>query len=65
MPAMKGHSGCQKRFKLTATGKLKHKATGRRHNFSAKSHRRKRALRKDRIVKKSDFFRLSLLTVHL
>ncbi len=62
---MKGHSGSQKRFKVTATGKLMHKATGRRHNFSSKSHRRKRALRKDRTVKKSDFFRLSLLTIHL
>lgn len=62
---MKGHSGSQKRFKRTATGKLLHKATGRRHNFSAKSTRRKRALRKDRLVKRADFPRLSLLTIHL
>ncbi|MCX8111809.1 MAG: 50S ribosomal protein L35 [Bacteroidia bacterium] len=62
---MKGHSGSQKRFKITATGKIMHKATGRRHNFSSKSHRRKRALRKDRLVKPSDRFGISLLTVHL
>lgn len=62
---MKGHSGSQKRFKRTATGKLVHKATGRRHNFSAKSTRRKRALRKDRVVVQADFRRLSLLTVHI
>jgi len=62
---MKGHSGSQKRFKRTATGKLLHKATGRRHNFSSKSARRKRALRKDRLVKGADFPRLSLLTLYL
>ncbi|MCS7298290.1 MAG: bL35 family ribosomal protein [Bacteroidia bacterium] len=62
---MKGHSGSQKRFKRTATGQLLHKATGRRHNFSAKSARRKRALRHDRLVKKADRPRLSLLTIHL
>jgi len=62
---MKGHSGSQKRFKRTATGKLMHKATGRRHNFSSKSRRRKRALRKDRLVKPADKARLSLITVYL
>lgn len=62
---MKGHSGSQKRFKVTARGKLMHKATGRRHNFSAKSHRRKRALRKDRLVKKADYPRLALLTQYI
>ncbi|MDW8134631.1 MAG: 50S ribosomal protein L35 [Bacteroidia bacterium] len=61
---MKGHSGSQKRFKKTATGKLLHKATGRRHNFSSKSHRRKRALRKDRLVTKADKPRISLLTIY-
>ncbi|MCX7606046.1 MAG: 50S ribosomal protein L35 [Bacteroidia bacterium] len=62
---MKGHSGSKKRFKRSATGKLLHKATGRRHNFSAKSIRRKRALRKKRVVSKADMRRLSLITVHL
>ncbi|MEN2992903.1 MAG: 50S ribosomal protein L35 [Bacteroidia bacterium] len=62
---MKGHSGSQKRFKITATGKVLHKATGRRHNFSTKSHRRKRQLRKDRQVKTADIARVRLLTVHL
>ncbi len=62
---MKGHSGSQKRFKVTATGKVLHKATGRRHNFSAKSRRRKRALRKDRLVKGADYPRLSLLIQHI
>ncbi len=62
---MKGHSGSQKRFKRTATGKLMHKATGRRHNFSSKSRRRKRALRQDRLVKAADRPRLERLTVYL
>lgn len=62
---MKGHSGSQKRFKITATGKIMHKATGRRHNFSSKSARRKRALRKERLVRHADRARIALLTIHL
>jgi large subunit ribosomal protein L35 len=62
---MKGHSGSQKRFKITATGKVLHKATGRRHNFSAKSRRRKRALRKDRLVKGADMARVRLLVLNM
>ncbi|MCS6789925.1 MAG: 50S ribosomal protein L35 [Bacteroidia bacterium] len=62
---MKGHSGSQKRFKITATGKVLHKATGRRHNFDTKSIRRKRALRKDRAVKGADLPRIRLLITHM
>jgi len=62
---MKGHSGSQKRFKITATGKVLHKATGRRHNFSSKRLRRKRALRKDRPVKTADMRRIKLLLTHM
>jgi large subunit ribosomal protein L35 len=62
---MKGHSASQKRFKITATGKILHKATGRRHNFSAKSLRRKRSLRKDRLVKGADVPRIRLLITHM
>jgi large subunit ribosomal protein L35 len=62
---MKGHSGSQKRFKITATGKVLHKATGRRHNFSSKSLRRKRALRKERPVKSADMPRIKLLLTYM
>lgn len=62
---MKGHSGSQKRFKKTGTGKLMHKATGRRHNFASKSTRRKRALRGNRVISPADKRRLSLLTIYL
>ena len=62
---MKGHSGSQKRFKITASGKILHKATGRRHNFSCKSLSRKRRLRKDRLVGAADKPRIKMLLIHM
>jgi len=62
---MKGHSGSKKRFKITATGKVLHKATGRRHNFSSKRLSRKRALRRDRQVNAADLPRIQMLLIHM
>ena len=47
MPKIKTHSGAKKRFKLTATGKVKQNSTNRRHklNGSKKSRKLKRGLR--------------------
>jgi large subunit ribosomal protein L35 len=44
MPKVKKHSSAKKRFKVTATGKIKRKRTGMRHNLSQKSTKRKRRL---------------------
>ena len=33
MPKLKTKSGCKKRFKLTATGKVKHGVAGKRHRL--------------------------------
>lgn len=46
MPKVKTNSGAKKRFRVTATGKLKHKQAGKRHNLGKKSQRQIRDLRK-------------------
>ena len=45
MPKMKSHSGAKKRFKLTATGKVKRYSQNKSHILSKKSTTRKRRLR--------------------
>ncbi|MCS6989781.1 MAG: 50S ribosomal protein L35 [Chloroherpetonaceae bacterium] len=50
MPKMKRMSSAKKRFKATATGKIKRKRSGMRHNLGKKSARRKRALQRDALV---------------
>ncbi len=54
MPKMKSNSGARKRFKKTASGKVKHKRQGRRHILTKKSPKRKRDLRQDKLVDKAD-----------
>ena len=45
MPKMKSHSGAKKRFKLTASGKVKRAKMNRNHILNKKSTKRKRQLR--------------------
>ena len=45
MPKMKSHSGAKKRFKLTASGKVKRGHQGKNHILSKKTTKRKRTLR--------------------
>ena len=45
MPKMKSHSGAKKRFKITATGKVKRYSQTKSHILSKKSTKRKRRLR--------------------
>ncbi|MCX7918516.1 MAG: 50S ribosomal protein L35 [bacterium] len=54
MPKLKSHRGAKKRFKLTATGKIKRKRAYLRHLLAAKSKRQKRALRKPGYVFKGE-----------
>ncbi|MCM1335548.1 MAG: 50S ribosomal protein L35 [Bacteroides sp.] len=42
---MKTHSGAKKRFKFTATGKIKYQRTNRRHRLTQKDTKRKRVNR--------------------
>ncbi len=39
---IKTHSGAKKRFKFTATGKIKYQRTNRRHRLTQKATKRKR-----------------------
>ena len=50
MPKMKTHKGTKKRFRLTATGKVKHRSAGTSHLAARMSHKRKRNLRGTVIV---------------
>lgn len=50
MPKMKSHSGAKKRFKVTASGKVKYAKGGRGHFLTEKSSNRKRKLRKGAFV---------------
>ncbi len=45
MPKHKTHKATRKRFRLTATGKVKHRQAGTSHLATRKSQKRKRNLR--------------------
>ncbi|MBV9124384.1 MAG: 50S ribosomal protein L35 [Planctomycetes bacterium] len=45
MPKMKTHKGSRKRFRVTASGKLKRRQAGKKHLLSGKTGKRKRHLR--------------------
>ncbi len=45
MPKQKTHKGTKKRFRLTATGKAKHRQAGTSHLQTRMSQKRKRNLR--------------------
>jgi len=51
---LKTHRGARKRFKITATGKLKRAHAGKRHFTGTKAHGRMRKLRKLTLVNKAD-----------
>ncbi len=48
MPKMKTNRSAAKRFKVTASGKIMHKRSGKRHLLRKKSAKAKRALSKDK-----------------
>lgn len=61
MPKMKTHSGSKKRFRLTASGKIKCKRSGMRHIMTKMSTKRQRTLRKSGLIQKCDSFRIKRL----
>jgi len=61
MPKMKTHSGAKKRFKLTASGKIKRKKAFKSHILTKMSKKRKKNLTKAGYVKKCDSKRVKLL----
>jgi large subunit ribosomal protein L35 len=54
MPKLKTHKGAAKRFRLTATGKIKRGHSHARHILTKKSTKRKRHLDIDALVVKAD-----------
>ena len=54
MPKLKTHKGAAKRFRLTATGKVKRGHSHVRHILTSKTTKRKRQLDIDVMVAKAD-----------
>jgi large subunit ribosomal protein L35 len=54
MPKLKTHKGAAKRFRTTATGKVKRGHSHARHILTSKSTKRKRLLDIDALVSESD-----------
>lgn len=54
MPKLKSHKGAAKRFKKTATGKLKRFKANKSHILTKKTTKRKRGLRQGTIADKSN-----------
>jgi large subunit ribosomal protein L35 len=54
MPKMKTHSGAKKRFKLTATGKVRARHSFTSHILEKKSAKRKRHLGQPTILQKDN-----------
>jgi large subunit ribosomal protein L35 len=61
MPKIKTKKGAAKRFKLTASGKIKRKKAYTSHILTKKSQTRKRNLRQDGIIADSDKSSISVL----
>lgn len=61
MPKMKSNSGASKRFKKTASGKLKRKHAFKNHILTKKSKKRKLKLRHFTVVDPSDEKRINAM----
>ncbi|MEX0967678.1 MAG: 50S ribosomal protein L35 [Bacteroidia bacterium] len=63
MPKMKTHSGAKKRFKLTASGKIKRKHAFKSHILTKKETKQKRNLTQSTLVHKTDEKRVKRMLV--
>ncbi len=54
MPKQKTHKGTKKRFRLTASGKAKHRSSGTSHLAARMEHKRKRNLRGTSVLSEAD-----------
>ena len=54
MGKLKSHRGAAKRFKFTATGKVKMSSAGMRHLLTGKTARKKRSLGQSALVDKAN-----------
>ncbi|MEA2392099.1 MAG: large subunit ribosomal protein [Solirubrobacteraceae bacterium] len=61
MPKMKTHSGAKKRFKVTATGKVRGRSAFTSHILEKKSPKRKRRLGRPAVISDHDTPRVKKL----
>ncbi|HLR08368.1 MAG TPA: 50S ribosomal protein L35 [Bacillota bacterium] len=61
MPKMKTHKASKKRFKKTATGKIKRGHAYTSHLFANKSQKQKRKLRQSTTVSNADYRRIKTM----
>jgi large subunit ribosomal protein L35 len=61
MPKSKTHSGAKKRFKVTATGKVRGRSAFTSHILEKKSPKRKRRQAKPAVISKADEKRVKIL----
>ena len=54
MPKLKTKSGAKKRFKITATGRVKFQQSGKRHGMIKRTKKQIRQLRGTRVLFKTD-----------
>jgi large subunit ribosomal protein L35 len=64
MPKLKTVRGAAKRFKTTASGRVKYSRGNRRHILTKKSRKRKRQLRRGGVLGSSDELRIKALIPH-
>jgi len=65
MPKMKTKKGVAKRFKVSATGKIKRRKAFKSHILTKKSAKRKRNLRQATLVSNGDYERIKKLIPYL
>ena len=65
MPKLKSHKGASKRFKKTATGKVKRGHSGLRHILSSKAKKRKRRLGSSTLVSPGDLRKVKRMIPYL
>ncbi len=63
MPKLKTKSGAKKRFKVTGTGKIKHKHAFKNHILTKKETKQKRRLGNMSLVSKSDMNNVKAMLV--
>ncbi len=61
MPKLKTHTGAKKRFKITASGKIKRRKAYKSHLLTGKSAKRTRGLRKSTLVSESEYDKMKKL----
>ena len=63
MPKLKTKSGAKKRFKITGTGKIKHKRAFKNHILTKKETKQKKRLGHMALVNKSDMDNVKAMLV--